>query len=66
MAARAERALPPDALKINYVLMKTTELKVLWKLVQAGEERPLSRRTPSKAPALVGWLEDALCPDEND
>jgi len=29
-------------LKINYVLMKTTELKMLWKLVKAGEERPLS------------------------
>jgi hypothetical protein len=29
-------------LKINSVQMKTTELKMLWKLVKAGEKRPLS------------------------
>ena len=27
---------------MNYVRMKTTELKMLWKLVKAGEDRPLS------------------------
>lgn len=27
---------------MNYVLMKTTELNMLWKLVKAGEDRPLS------------------------
>jgi hypothetical protein len=31
-----------DCLKMNYVLMKTTELQMLWKLVKAGEDRPLS------------------------
>ena len=31
-----------DSLKINCALMKTTELKMLWKLVKAGEDRPLS------------------------
>jgi hypothetical protein len=31
-----------DCLKMNYALMKTTELKMLWKLVKAGEDRPLS------------------------
>ena len=29
-------------MKINCALMKTTELKMLWKLVKAGEDRPLS------------------------
>jgi hypothetical protein len=32
----------PDGLKMNYARMKTTELKMLWKLVKAGEKRPLS------------------------
>jgi hypothetical protein len=27
---------------MNYALMKTTELKLLWKLVKAGEDRPLT------------------------
>jgi hypothetical protein len=27
---------------MNYVHMKTTELKMLWKLVKAGEKRKLS------------------------
>lgn len=39
---RAERAPPPDGLKMNYAQMKTTELKMLWKLVKAGEKRRLS------------------------
>jgi hypothetical protein len=29
-------------LKINYVLMKSSELKMLWRLVKSGEDRPLS------------------------
>ena len=29
-------------LKRNYVQMKSSELKMLWKLVKAGEDRPLS------------------------
>jgi hypothetical protein len=29
-------------LKINCALMKTTELKMLWKLVKSGEKRRLS------------------------
>jgi len=29
-------------LKITYALMKTTELKMLWKLVKSGEKRKLS------------------------
>ena len=29
-------------MKINCAQMKTTELKMLWKLVKAGEDRPLS------------------------
>ena len=32
----------PDGLKMNCALMKRTELKMLWKLVKAGEDRPLS------------------------
>jgi hypothetical protein len=32
----------PDGLKMNCALMKNTELQMLWKLVKAGEERPLS------------------------
>jgi hypothetical protein len=32
----------PDGLKMNCARMKTTELKMLWKLVKAGEDRPLS------------------------
>ena len=39
---RGARACPTDGLKMNYALMKTTELKMLWKLVKAGEDRPLS------------------------
>ena len=31
-----------DCLKINCDLMKTTELNMLWKLVKAGEDRPLT------------------------
>jgi hypothetical protein len=27
---------------MNYALMKMTELKMLWKLVKAGEDRPLT------------------------
>jgi hypothetical protein len=27
---------------MNYALMKTTELQMLWKLVKAGEDRPLT------------------------
>jgi len=27
---------------MNYVQMKTSELKMLWKLVKSGEDRPLS------------------------
>jgi hypothetical protein len=27
---------------MNYALMKSTEIQALWKLVKAGEERPLS------------------------
>jgi len=38
---RGARA-PPDGLKINCALMKTTEIQALWKLVKAGEKRPLS------------------------
>ena len=30
-----------DCLKINYAFMKTTEIKLLWKLVKASEKRPL-------------------------
>ena len=41
MPARSA-GVPPDGLKINCALMKTTELKMLWKLVKAGEDRPLS------------------------
>jgi hypothetical protein len=44
----------PDGLKINYVLMKTTELKALWKLVQAGEERPLAAADAFKGPRSGG------------
>ena len=29
-------------MKMNCVLMKTTELEMLWKLVKAGEDGPLS------------------------
>ena len=29
-------------MKINYVQMKSSELKMLWKLVKSGEKRPLS------------------------
>jgi hypothetical protein len=29
-------------LKINYAFMKTTEIKLLWKLVKASEKRSLS------------------------
>jgi hypothetical protein len=29
-------------LKINYALMRTTELKMLWKMVKSGEKRKLS------------------------
>ena len=29
-------------MKINCDLMKTTELNMLWKLVKAGEDRPLT------------------------
>ena len=29
-------------LKMNYAQMKTTELKMLWRLVKAGEDRRLS------------------------
>ena len=32
----------PDGLKMNCALMKTNELKMLWKLVKSGEKRPLS------------------------
>ena len=31
-----------DCLKMNYVQMKPNEIKLLWKLVKAGEKRPLS------------------------
>jgi len=37
---------------MNSVLMETIELKSLWKLVKAGEKRPLSagdRRMPRRA-----------------
>lgn len=37
-----QRALPPDGLKMNSAQMKPTELRTLWKLVKAGEQRPLS------------------------
>jgi hypothetical protein len=39
---RSARSAPGDGLKMNYARMKTTELKMLWKLVKAGEDRPLS------------------------
>jgi len=39
---RAQRAPPPDGLKMNYAQMKSTEIKMLWKLVKSGEDRPLS------------------------
>src|ERR1039458_1851411 len=39
---REARAAPPDGLKTSYALMKTTELKMLWKVVMAGEDRPLA------------------------
>jgi hypothetical protein len=43
LGARAARAQTlPDGLKMNYVWMKSTELKTLWKLVKSGEKRPLS------------------------
>ena len=32
----------PDGLKMNCVQMKRTELKMLWKLVKAGKDRPLT------------------------
>jgi hypothetical protein len=38
----AQRRPAPDGLKMNSVLMKTTELKMLWKLVKTGERRTLS------------------------
>lgn len=38
----AQRRPAPDGLKMNSVLMKTTELKKLWKLVKTGERRTLS------------------------
>jgi hypothetical protein len=41
-------------LKRNYVLMKTTELKRLWKLVQAGEEMPLTAADAFKGPRSGG------------
>jgi hypothetical protein len=39
---RASAGGPPDGLKTNCALMKTTELKILRKLVKSGEDRPLS------------------------
>ena len=39
---RAPRAAPPDGLKMNSAQMKSTELKMLWKLVKRGETRKLS------------------------
>ena len=41
MPARSA-GVPPDGLKINCALMKSSELKMLWKLVKAGEDRPLA------------------------
>ncbi len=38
----AQRRPAPDGLKKNSVLMKTSELKMLWKLVKTGEQRALS------------------------
>ena len=43
-------------LKINYVQMKTTELKMLWKLVKAGEKR----RLPTAKLRLLMRLRSAL------
>ena len=42
--AGAERPPVPltDGLKMNCARMKSTELQTLWKLVKAGEQRPLS------------------------
>jgi len=41
--ARGARAcILPDGLKRNYARMKSTEIKMLWKLVKSGEKRPLS------------------------
>ena len=43
MGARGARGHPlPDGLKINCARMKSTELKMLWKLVKRGETRKLS------------------------
>jgi hypothetical protein len=39
---RAERGGGRDCLKMNSAQMKTTELQMLWKLVKAGEDRPLT------------------------
>jgi transposase len=38
----APPALAKVGLKMNSVLMKTSELKMLWKLVKTGQRRPLS------------------------
>jgi hypothetical protein len=41
-AAPAAGGAGCDGLKINYALMRTTELKMLWKMVKSGEKRKLS------------------------
>lgn len=46
LVLNGRRGAPPvplaDGLKINCVRMKSTELKMLWKLVKSGEKRRLS------------------------
>ena len=43
MGTRGARARSlPDGLKMNCAPMKSTELKMLWKLVKSGEKRRLS------------------------
>jgi hypothetical protein len=42
LAESSNLAARQFALKMNCVLMKTTELKMLWKLVRDGEKRALS------------------------
>ena len=45
--ARQGRAGAVARLKTCCALMKLTELKMLWKLVKAGEDRPLSAADPA-------------------
>jgi hypothetical protein len=55
--ARGARHIP-DGLKISSVLMKTTELTKLRKMVKAGEQRPLTAADPALLLRIRSALRD--------